>query len=246
MPLKIPKVIGHRGCAGYAPENTIEAIHTAADMGVKWVELDIKLTKDQVPVILHDETLDRTTNGHGKVAETTYSDLRELEAGSWFAESFSGAAIPTLEAVLDILLERGLGVNFEIKPCPMREKETAEVALDLISQIWDEPHNILISSFSHVSLEAAADFAGFYPRGLLLGKDWPKNWRDLARHLDVKTINIDGRIASKEQVHSVKEAAGTVTAYTINEAQSALQLQSWGVDGFFSDMPDILMDCLGT
>ena len=79
MPLKLPKIIGHRGCAGYAPENTLEAIHTAADMGIEWVELDVKITKDEVPVIFHDETLDRTTNGSGNIAERTYEEIQELD-----------------------------------------------------------------------------------------------------------------------------------------------------------------------
>ena len=84
MSLKLPKVIGHRGAAGYAPENTIEGIHTAADIGTKWVELDVKLTKDEVPIIFHDDELERTTNGHGLVAETKYEEIKQLEAGSWF------------------------------------------------------------------------------------------------------------------------------------------------------------------
>jgi len=86
MPLKLPNIIGHRGAKAYAPENTIESIQTAADMGCKWVELDVKLTKDSVPVIFHDDDLDRTTNGHGPIAEMKYADLCDLEAGSWFSD----------------------------------------------------------------------------------------------------------------------------------------------------------------
>jgi glycerophosphoryl diester phosphodiesterase len=88
MALKLPKIIGHRGAADYAPENTIEGIHTAADMGVEWVELDVKLTKDQVPVLFHDETLERTTNSAGNVRDFTLSELKELDAGSWFSDGF--------------------------------------------------------------------------------------------------------------------------------------------------------------
>ncbi|HRC27440.1 MAG TPA: glycerophosphodiester phosphodiesterase family protein, partial [Alphaproteobacteria bacterium] len=82
--MKIPSLIGHRGVARYAPENTLESIHTAADMGLEWVELDVKLTRDGVPVLFHDDTLDRTTNGTGFVAACDFARLRELEAGSWF------------------------------------------------------------------------------------------------------------------------------------------------------------------
>ena len=129
MTLKLPQIIGHRGACGYAPENTLESIHTAADMGVEWVELDVKLTKDQIPVIFHDETLDRTTNGSGNIADIDFEDLRDLECGSWFSESFAGLKIPTLEEVLEVLIDRDMGLNLEIKPCPGREIETAEVCL---------------------------------------------------------------------------------------------------------------------
>jgi len=84
--LKLPKIIGHRGCASYAPENTVEAIHTAADMGVEWVELDVKLTKDDIPILFHDDMLERTTNGSGAVKDFTLKDLKELEAGTWFSD----------------------------------------------------------------------------------------------------------------------------------------------------------------
>jgi glycerophosphoryl diester phosphodiesterase len=131
--LKLPRIIGHRGACGYAPENTLESIRTAADLGIKWVELDVKLTKDGVPVIFHDETLDRTTNGHGNVAETFYADLQNLEAGSWYSDGFAGIKIPTLEEAAELLIDLGLGLNLELKPCPGREKETAEIALDHLS-----------------------------------------------------------------------------------------------------------------
>lgn len=244
--LKIPQIIGHRGCASYAPENTLEGLHVAADMGVEWVEFDVKLTKDHVPILFHDDTLERTTNGHGPVAELTYEDLQELEAGSWFGDSFAGVKIPTLEEAIDVLIERDLGVNIEIKPCPGREKETAEVALDVLSGIWDDHERILISSFSHVSMETARDLAEDWPRGLLLPKDWPENWRELAEYLQVSSVNLDGRACTREQVQQALELKKPVLAYTINDPHRARLLQSWGVSGFFTDAPDALQGSLLT
>jgi len=246
MTLKLPKIIGHRGCAGYAPENTLESIHTAADMGVEWVELDVKLTKDQVPVIFHDETLERTTNGEGSIADVTYADLKELDAGLWFGESFMGAKIPTLEEAIDALVERELGLNLEIKPCPGREKETAEVALDLLSQYWDDHERLLISSFQHVSLEVAHDMAEDWARGLCLPEEWPENWAELAKYLDISTINVNGNTCTREQIDTAMEFEKPILAYTINDPDRARFLQSWGVDGFFSDEPDVLQDSILT
>ncbi len=244
MPLKLPTVIGHRGAAAYAPENTIEGIRTAAEIGTKWVELDVKLTRDSVPVIFHDDTLERTTNGFGNVADTNFEDIRELEAGLWFSEGFAGVIVPTLEEVMEVLIEHDLGVNFEIKPCPGREIETAEVMLDVLSRSWDNLDNILISSFQHVSLETAFDMVPDMPRGLLLDDEWPENWKDLADYLEVSTINFNGNRCTQEQVEELVELQKPVLAYTINDTQRAKILRQWGVDGFFTDDPETVNDQL--
>ena len=247
MTLKLAKVIGHRGAAAYAPENTIEGIHTAADMGVEWVELDVKLTKDDVPIIFHDDMLDRTTNGSGLVAETTYEDLQQFECGSWFGESFAGIKIPALEEAVDVLIERNLGLNLEIKPCPGREKDTAEVALDYLSQIWDDHTRLLISSFQHVSLEVAQHMAGDWARGLLIGGDvLPENWQNFADHLNVKTVNLGTKIATRDVIEEIIDLGLHPLVYTVNDPLEARKYQSWGVDAMFSDEPDIILENLLT
>lgn len=244
MPLKLPTIIGHRGAKAYAPENTIESIHTAADMGCKWVEVDVKLTKDSVPIIMHDDDLDRTTNGHGPVANMTYADLCNLEAGSWFSDSFAGIKIPTLEEVIEVVLARDLGINLEIKPCPGREVETAEAMLDLLSQIWDDRDRLLISSFSYVSLETAMDMAPDWYRGLLLESEPAENWEELADHLDTTTVNIDGRTAERDLIDTIMDTERQILAYTINDPMLARKLRSWGVDAMFTDDPDAVNDKL--
>ena len=244
MPIKIPRIIGHRGVAAYAPENTLEGIRTAAEMGLEWVELDVKLTKDGVPIIFHDEELDRTTNGSGFVMLKTYEEICDLECGSWFGDSFAGIKIPTLEEAVDVLLQHNLGLNLELKPCPGREKETAEAALDILSQIWDDHDRLLISSFQHVSLEAAMDVAADWHRGLLLPEEWPENWKDLAEYLDVATVNVNAKAVTREQVDTLMDMEKHILAYTVNDAQTARKLQSWGVDGFFSDSPDMIKDAI--
>ena len=245
MPLTLPKVIGHRGAAGYAPENTLESIRTAADIGAQWVELDVKITRDGVPIIFHDETLERTTNGSGEVAQTDYADIQNLEAGSWFGESFAGIKIPTLEEAVDVILEHKMGLNLEIKPCPGREKETAEAALDVLSQIWDDHDKVLISSFQHVSLEAARDVAGDWPRGLLIsGEEMPENWKELADYLDVKTINISRELAKADTCNDVIDEGYPLLVYTVNDPMEAKRLMQLGVDCFFSDTPDVILENL--
>jgi glycerophosphoryl diester phosphodiesterase len=240
--LIIPKVIGHRGARAYAPENTLASIHTAADLGIEWVEIDVKLTRDGVPVIFHDDELNRTTNGSGLVAETDFKTIEELDAGLWFGDSFMGEKIPTLEEALNAIIDRNLGVNLEIKPCPGREKETAEVMLDVATRIWPEDSPPpLISSFSHVSLESAMDVMAEWPRGLLIDEYLP-NWKELAAHLDVHTINIDGNTVTRDQMAEYLDYGKPILAYTINDPAKAKLLMSWGVSSVFSDCPDVIRD----
>lgn len=246
MSLYVPKVIGHRGAKAYAPENTLSSIHAAADIGCEWVEVDVKLTKDGVAIVFHDDDLDRTTSGSGPVAQTDWKTISELDAGSWFGESFLNERVPTLEQVLDVVQERGMGINIEIKPCPRREKETAEVALDVATRIWDEDTPPpLISSFQAVSLETALDMIPDWPRGFLMDEH-QDNWQDMVKYLEAATININGNTATEEQVDSYIETQLPVLAYTINDPARAKELLRWGVDGFFCDNPDTLLEELQT
>lgn len=242
--LNMPSVIGHRGACGCAPENTLISLHTAADMGCKWVEIDVKLTKDFVPIIMHDDTLDRTTSGHGFVKDTNYRDLTELDAGHWFGDSFIGTKIPTLEEAIDVILQRRMGVNLEIKPCAGREVDTAEVMLDFISKIWDEPSQILISSFSYVALETAMDMAPHFARGLLLESQPDPNWPDMIEYFTPHTINFSADSIAREFVEDLMDYQLPLYAYTVNDQQTSLQLRQWGVDGFFTNMPDVIFDDL--
>lgn len=247
MPLKLPKVIGHRGACAYAPENTIESILTAADLGTEWVELDVMLTSDSVPVIFHDDTLERTTNGSGNMADISYADLQNLEAGSWYGESFSGIKIPSLAEAIEILVDKNLGLNLEIKPTPGREVETAEAALDILSQYWDDHERLLISSFQLSCLETAMDMAPDWYRGVLFDhkEDMPENWRDLVDYVDAATVNIGRKMVTRNLVEDIIDFEKAILVYTVNDPQEARQFQGWGVDCVFSDNPDIIQKNLG-
>mgnify|MGYP001547888712 CR=1 FL=1 len=237
-----PQIIGHRGAKAYAPENTLASIHTAADLGIEWVEVDVKLTADNIPVLFHDETLERTTNGSGKMAETSYAELQNLSAGSWFSESFADEAVPTLEQAIEACIERGLGLNLEIKPCPGREVETAEVALDTLSRYWDDHDRLLISSFSQASLETAQHMVPDWSRGHLTDAIDGQTI-ELARHVGAKTININGNHPdlTQDSIETLIDAGFPVLAFTINDPDHARRLIAMGVDGVFSDNPDQIL-----
>lgn len=242
--LVIPRVIGHRGAKAYAPENTLSSIHVAADLGCEWVEVDVKLSKDSEAIIFHDEELERCTGVNGFVKDFTLAELREMDAGSWYGESFLGEKIPTLEELLNTVLERGMGVNLEIKPCPGREKETAEVMLDVATRIWpDDLPPPLISSFQNVSLETAMDMMEEWPRGFLMDEHL-ENWQELAQYLNAATININGNTVTRNQIEEYMEYQKPILAYTINDQMKAKELVRWGVDAVFSDNPDTIMEIL--
>lgn len=238
--LILPKIIGHRAAAGVAPENTLTAIHTAADMGCTWVELDVKLTKDFVPVIFHDDTLLRTAGADIKMSEITYKDLADLEVGNHFGESFSGEPVPTLEQALDVIIERDLGFNCELKPCPAREVETTEAVLDMLATYWEDSSRLLLSSFNIQCLELCLEAAPEWARGYLLGEDIPENWQKIADHIKPETININGNTITEEWILKLAAYNKPLLAYTINDEDRAEWLFERGVKAVFSDMPDLI------
>jgi len=242
--IKLPNIIGHRGACGYAPENTLSSIQSAADMGCDWVELDVKLTADDVPIIMHDDSLLRTTGHDGLVKDTPYSVIKELDAGSWFGQSFIGEKIPTLEDAVESIIENNMGFNLEIKPCQGREIETTQVALDLMTRFWDDHDKIMISSFSEVALETAQDMLqGDWALGYVMDEA-PEDWMDIAKHLKVTSININGNRPDlkREFVEGIIDENYQILAYTINNPMRAKELLSWGVDGVFTDEPDVIRD----
>lgn len=242
--LLIPKVIGHRGAAAYAPENTLSSFHAAADIGTEWVHLNAKLTKDGEVVVFHDEELERCTGSTGLISETDFATLRELDAGSWFADSFLGEKIPTLEEALNLILDLGMGANIELSPSPGREVETAEAALDIATRLWpDDAMPPLVSSMSHVSLETAYDMIDAWPRGLILPENLP-NWAEFVEHLGLTSLHIDAFRTTEEQIESYIEAQKAIIAHVVDQPDHGRELLRWGVDSFVSNRPDALREAV--
>lgn len=238
MTLSLPRIIGHRGAAAHAPENTLAGLRKAAELGCTMVEFDVKLTRNRVPILMHDDTLDRTTNGQGAVVNADFAAIRTLDAGRHFSPDFAGERIPTLEEALKLALELGLAVNIEIKPCPGRDVETATVALSQARALWpsDRPAP-LISSFSVDALAAARDAAPDWPRGYLIW-DRPATWSAIADTLDVATINVSAIRETPETIAEYRATGRPVLAYTVNEAAHAAALYEAGVAALFTDAPD--------
>jgi glycerophosphoryl diester phosphodiesterase len=233
--LRLPRLVGHRGEAARAPENTLAAIRMAAASGLRWVEFDAKLSGDGVPILFHDDTLDRTTNGEGPVAATPFAAIRILDAGAWFGAAFAGEKVPTLAEALDLLVALDMGANVEIKPCPARDMETAQSVCATIGAHWPRDRGgLLISSFSRAALARARDVAPERPRGLLVWDRVATMIEDAAA-LDCVSIHCAHQHLTAAMARAVKQAGYTLVVYTVNDPVLARQLIEWGVDTIITD-----------
>jgi glycerophosphoryl diester phosphodiesterase len=243
--LTLPRIIGHRGAKATTPENTLIAIRRSNDDGGTWVEFDVKLTKDNVPILMHDAMLDRTTSGKGAVAEHTLAQIKELDAGTWFGKSFAGEKVPTLVEALTLMEELGMGFNLEIKPCPGREEETAKIALETVLKHWKKKAPVpVISSFKLPSLATAKKVAPDLPRGFLTEKLLP-DWRQQAESVGCRTIHPGTRELTEAQVQEVKAAGYPLLVWTVNDGGRARELVAWGVESLITDAPAAIATALG-
>ncbi len=248
MPIRavpLPKVIGHRGAAEAAPENTLASFREAKRQGASWVEFDAKLSADNRAFLLHDDNIDRTSNAAGPARALSYDALRALDAGSWKNAQFAGERMPLLAEALSLFAQEDIQFNLELKPCPGRARETAKIILDELNHLWPAAKpKPLISSFVLECLEIARDTAPDLPRGLLL-EDHAANWLDLAQNLKADTVNIWDQTATPEWVAEIKAEGYGLLVYTVNDAARAQQLIGWGVDGVFTDAPARILAAVG-
>lgn len=238
--LVLPRVIGHRGAAGHAPENTLESIRKAAQLGAGWVEFDAKLTGDGAVILMHDDTLDRTTNGIGDVAKTSFADIGRLDAGRWFAPEWQGVRVPRLADALDLLCELEMAANVEIKPCHGRDVETAQAVVAVLRDRWPPSRPWpLLSSFSRKSLAAAAVAAPEMRRGLLVWEH-PDDWSDSARDLECISVHCADQHLTPGWAEQIRRAGYGLAAYTVNDRRRAEELRTWGVQCIITDRPDVM------
>ena len=230
--LQLPKVIGHRGAAAYAPENTLASFREAWRRGATWVEIDVKLTADGVPIVMHDESLKRTMGVDRLVAETPRADLP--------------AEVPTFEQAIVCFAELGLGCNVEIKPCQGREQETARVTVGTLRRSW--PGQLpppLLSSFKDASLAAAREAAPEFVRAILLD-EIKDDWRQRAEAVGAAGVNTSGKRLTAVQAVAIRKAGYTLSVYTINDGDVARALVGMGVDCVITDAPDVILQALSS
>ena len=237
----LPKVIGHRGAAATAPENSLAGFRRAKSVGASWVEFDTQLSADKRCIVFHDDKLDRTTDGSGSVDDTDFAAIRRLDSGTWFDPAFAGERVPSLKEALSLLLELGLHPDIEIKPAEGREVETAAAVIAEIEAVWpaDAPPP-MISSIQHDCLLVAGEMAPDWPRGLVCFR-FPRGWRALLDRLSCDIIICQHRLLSRRRVDAITDAGYSVMAFTVNKPRRATTLLSWGVSTIITDGPEDIL-----
>ncbi|MDE2401447.1 MAG: glycerophosphodiester phosphodiesterase [Burkholderiales bacterium] len=237
-PWPYPRWIAHRGAGKLAPENTLAAFRLGASHGFRMFECDVKLSADEVPFLLHDTDLNRTSSGRGVASGLSWGELARLDAGAWHSPVYAGEPLLRLDELAHWLHQQALMVNLEIKPTPGQEVLTGEVVAREAARLWSgQAVPPLLSSFSLEALQAARRVAPNLPRALLLEElraDWLEGALALAcvavvgHHPQLNAANI-------AQAH----AAGLkVLTYTVNEPARADALWAAGLDGLITDAVD--------
>ena len=243
----LPRVMGHRGAAGLAPENTLAAVRKAAANGLDWIEFDIMLTGDDRPVIFHDDKLDRVTGTKGLMAKTRLQELDRLDAGRWFDPAFAGERVPGLADFLSEALGLGLRVNAEIKPSKSRDRETAEVALAELSRLWPaEAPPPLISSFRPDCLEVALARRPDWPRALIVSDLKKRDWRALLDRFHCVSFHVFRERADADLVAEIKARGLAMACYVVNDPEEARRLYRLGIDCMITDDPQKILPVANT
>ncbi|HKI97071.1 MAG TPA: glycerophosphodiester phosphodiesterase [bacterium] len=237
------RIIAHRGASSQAPENTLAAFRAAVALGADGVEFDVQGTRDGVPVVIHDPTLERTTNGHGAVAGASAAELGALEAGGWFVPPHPGERVPALEAVLALLAPTALELHIELK--------TARIAYPgLVPAVVQQVRaagmggRVVLSSYNHHSLLEARRLAPEIACAALTYEVLIEPWRYATQH-GLQGLHPQHTTVDAELVRAAHAAGLAVRAYTVDDPEEAGRLMALGVDGIITNQPARLLQLRG-
>jgi glycerophosphoryl diester phosphodiesterase len=230
-----PRIIAHRCGGALTPENTLAGLRLAARLGCHGVEFDAMLAADGVPVLIHDETLERTTSGRGRVADFGSGELARLDAGARHHRAFAAEPLPTLDDALQLCAALGLWANVEIKPSAGQEAETGRV---VARHAVAATGKLLLSSFSRAALCAAAAESPRLPRALLV-EAIPPDWRRWLTESGALALHSSAQLLTDAAMKAVSDAGFPLACYTVNRRDDAERLFAIGVSAVFSDRPDL-------
>ena len=233
--MNYPRIIAHRCGGALAPENTLAGLRIAVRVGCRGVEFDAMLGADGVPVLIHDETLERTTSGRGRVAGMGSARLARLDAGGRHHPAFAAERLPTLDDALRLCAALGLWANVEIKPSAGQDVETGRV---VARHAAGAKGPLVLSSFSAAALCAAAEQAAELPRALLV-EAIPGDWRERMAQSGALALHASARALTERALKAVLDAGFPLACYTVNRRDDAERLFALGVSAVFTDRPDL-------
>jgi len=229
-------VIAHRGASAYAPENTMPAFEKALELGAEGIELDVHMTADGEIVVIHDHTIDRTSNGKGMVKDLTLDEIKKFDFGSWFDPSFEGVSIPTLREVMELLRDWDGLLNIEIKSGPIFYPGIEKKLIDMVKE-YGFNDRVIFSSFNHYSLRDIKSIDPSMKIGLLYmaGLVEPYNY---AKSLGAEALHPYYYNIVPEVVEGCKKNGIKLNPFTINDKKEIEMVMKAGVDGIITDYPD--------
>jgi glycerophosphoryl diester phosphodiesterase len=242
-----PLVVAHRGYSGIAPENTMAAFSAAVNKGVAWIECDIRRTKDGEFVVLHDASLQRTTNGSGYLRNIRWTEVKEFDAGSWFARKYNAERIPTLDLLLSKIPPE-INLNLEIKPPPLRGSRKEEFLASFVEVISPtlSTRNILVSSFSLNALKTLRRISPLLPLGVLThGNILLKPTIRLLHELKAEWFVHNIRTLRPSIVHAIQNEGFRVAAFTVNSMKQAEHAEKCGVDFVITNELEVMQSYFG-
>lgn len=246
-----PLILAHRGASAYAPENTLAAFRLARELGADGIELDVQLTRDKIPVVIHDETVDRTTDGHGRVADLMIGEIARLDAGTWKTEDYRGEPIPTLAQVFEALSDwlnpvgraRPCLINVELKTERVRTDGLERQVLNVIAR-YGVQHRVLLSSFSPLALYRAKKINPRLPRGLLYEASSSALLQNaLIRAFTApQALHPESPLVNAQLMQWTRRKKFQVNTWTVDEPEEARRLAALGVHAIITNKPDVIRE----
>ncbi|MFE8700443.1 glycerophosphodiester phosphodiesterase [Cytobacillus sp. FJAT-54145] len=232
-------IYAHRGSKGTHPENTLLAFEEAIRLGVDGIELDVHLTKDEQLVVIHDETVDRTTNGSGKVRDMTLEEIKKLDAGSWFSDEFSHATIPTLGEVLELLKDTDIRLNVEIKNDVVQYLNIEEVVLKEL-ETYSYKDKSIISSFNHYTVKKVSQLDPEIETAILFMELLVEPWK-YAKSIGASALHVYVPVAFADMSRKAQDSGYPVRVFTVNDEALMSQLMDLNIDTIMTDFPEKAM-----
>ncbi len=236
------KIFGHRGFSGKYPENTMLAFRKAVEAGVDGMEFDVQLSKDGEIVIIHDEKVDRTTDGKGNVRDMTLAELKKLDASAAFKGVYGKNEIPTLREYFDYIKDKDIISNIELKTGVFVYPGIEKKVCDLIAEYGLE-EKIILSSFNHETIMRCAEVAPEIKRGFL-SEDWLVNFGRYAEENGAACCHPNCICLHEENVKEMHDRGREINTWTVNEPEDIKRLSSLGVDALIGNYPDRMVELL--